>query len=145
METVSSSSEAWSSAARRLRSSKSGPGRFHYVVILSWTRGKVVVHDPARKPFDVRDEADFLRAWDRSGRWTLVAVPGTPAPPGAAAGADAVPAPAPTPGTCGPAVDEAVGLANRGETADARRLLEEQPRGVPARRPAGASLRASTR
>ena len=101
------------------------PGRFHYVVILSWSAGKVVVHDPARKPFDVRDEADFLRAWDRSGRWTLVAVPGTPAPPEAAAGADAVPAPAPTPGTCGPAVDEAVGLANRGETAGARRLLEE--------------------
>ena len=40
------------------------PGRFHYVVILSWGAGKVVVHDPARKPFDVRDEADFLRAWE---------------------------------------------------------------------------------
>ena len=53
-------------------------------------------------------------------------MPGAPAPPGGpAAGAGADPAPAPTPGTCGPAVDEAVGLANRGETADARRLLEE--------------------
>ena len=28
------------------------PGRFHYVVVLSWDAGKVVVHDPARKPFD---------------------------------------------------------------------------------------------
>jgi hypothetical protein len=102
------------------------PGRFHYVVILGWSAGKVVVHDPARRPFDVRDESDFLRAWDRSGRWTLVAVPRTPAPAeAAAAGAGAVPAPGPTPGTCGPAVDEAVGLANRGDTADARRLLEE--------------------
>ena len=65
------------------------PGRFHYVVILSWSAGKVVVHDPARKPFDVRDEAEFLRAWDRSGRWTLVAMPGTPAPPEGPVGAGA--------------------------------------------------------
>jgi hypothetical protein len=101
------------------------PGRFHYVVIVSWREGKVVVHDPARKPFDVREEADFLRAWDRSGRWTLVAEPGTPARGGAVAGNSEVSAPAPTPGMCGATVDEAVGLANRGETGAARRLLEQ--------------------
>ena len=101
------------------------PGRFHYVVIVSWSEGKVVVHDPARKPFDVRTEADFLRAWDRSRRWTLVAEPPAPAPDGAGAGTSDVTAPVPTPGTCGPAVDEAVGLASRGETTAARRLLEE--------------------
>ncbi len=101
-----------------------GPGRFHYVVVLSWGAGKVVVHDPARKPFDVREEAEFLRAWDRSGRWTLVAAPGTPAAAAAVPGSAAPSAPAPTAGVCGPAVDEAVSLARRGETAEARRVLE---------------------
>jgi hypothetical protein len=111
------------------------PGRFHYVVVLSWGAGKVVVHDPARKPFDVRDEAEFVRAWDRSGRWTLVAAPGTPVAAAAVQGADAPPAPAPTAGVCGPAVDEAVSLAHRGETAQARRVLE----GATARCPAEAA------
>ncbi len=107
------------------------PGRFHYVVVLSWSAGKVVVHDPARKPFDVRDEAGFLRAWDRSGRWTLVAMPGTLS--GAVVpGPDAGSASAPTPGKCGPAVDEAVSLANRGETAEARRVLERVTERCPA-------------
>ena len=107
------------------------PGRFHYVVILSWEAGKVVVHDPARKPFDVRDEAEFLRAWDRSGRWTLVALPGMPISE-AATGSAPSPAPAATPGSCGPAVDEAVSLANRGETVEARRVLERATERCPA-------------
>jgi hypothetical protein len=101
------------------------PGRFHYVVILSWSAGKVVVHDPARKPFDVRDEEDFLRAWDRSRRWTLLVEPGPPAPGGAVAGVGEDPATVSTPGICGPVVDEAVTLANRGETAASRRMLEQ--------------------
>ncbi len=108
------------------------PGRFHYVVVLSWSAGKVVVHDPARKPFDVRDEAEFLRAWDRSGRWTLVAMPGTPMSGAVAPGPDAGSASAPTPGKCGPVVDEAVSLANRGETAEARRVLERATERCPA-------------
>ena len=99
------------------------PGRFHYVVVLSWAEGKVVVHDPARKPFDVRDEAEFLQAWERSGRWTMVALPGAPTA-AAVAETDAVPAPRPASGACGPAVDEAVLLANRGAADQARRMLE---------------------
>ena len=101
------------------------PGRLHYVVVVSWSGGKVVVHDPARKPFDVRDEQDFLRAWNRSGRWMLVVEPGAPAPDTAVPRTTEVTAPVPTSGKCGPAVDEAVGLANRRDTAAARRLLEQ--------------------
>ena len=51
------------------------PGRFHYVVIVSWASGKVVVHDPARRPFQVLEEQAFLRKWERSGYWTLLALP----------------------------------------------------------------------
>ena len=55
------------------------PGRFHYVVIVSWVGGKVVVHDPARRPFQVHDEPRFLEAWSKSGYWTLLALPPAPA------------------------------------------------------------------
>jgi hypothetical protein len=102
------------------------PGRFHYVVVLSWSSGRVVVHDPARKPFDVRDEAEFLRAWNRSGRWTLVALPAsTPAGTSVAAPAEQHELSSPAPGPCGTLVEEAVRLANRGEMDVARRALEQ--------------------
>ena len=107
------------------------PGRFHYVVIVSWTDGRVVVHDPARKPFEVRDEADFTRAWDRSGRWTLLAEPVKPAPGVAVTGNGEVPEAAPTPGVCGPLVDDAIDLANRSEIPGARRFLEDATAGCP--------------
>ncbi len=32
------------------------PGRFHYVVIVGWSAGRVIVHDPARTPFRILDE-----------------------------------------------------------------------------------------
>ena len=51
------------------------PGRFHYVVIVGWSRGRVIVHDPARAPFRVVDEKTFSAAWSESGYWTLVATP----------------------------------------------------------------------
>jgi len=98
------------------------PGRFHYVVVVSWVPGKVVVHDPARRPFQVLEEQLFLRKWERSGSWTLLALP-----PAATAekssSVEETPA-APTPGACGAAVDEAVQLANHGRVEDAGRLLE---------------------
>jgi predicted double-glycine peptidase len=98
------------------------PGRFHYVVIVSWASGKVVVHDPARRPFQVLEEQAFLRKWERSGYWTLLALP----PPAVAEKSSTIeetPA-APTGGACGSTVDEAVQLANRGQVEDADRLLE---------------------
>jgi predicted double-glycine peptidase len=98
------------------------PGRFHYVVIVSWVSGKVVVHDPARRPFQVLDEQAFLRKWERSGYWTLLALP----PSTVAENSTNVDesSAAPTGGACGSTVDEAVQLANRGQVEDAGRLLE---------------------
>ncbi len=55
------------------------PRRFHYVVIVGWAEGHVIVHDPARAPFRILDEEAFLTAWTASDRWTLIASPPLPA------------------------------------------------------------------
>lgn len=52
------------------------PGAFHYVVIVAWTNGRVVLHDSARAPFRVMSEDAFDTAWAKSGRWTLLLLPG---------------------------------------------------------------------
>ena len=51
------------------------PGAYHYVVIVAWANGRVVQHDPARAPFRVINEEAFVRAWNVTGRWTLLALP----------------------------------------------------------------------
>ena len=101
------------------------PGRYHYVVVLGWTPGKVVVHDPARAPFRVFDEAAFLRAWSRAKYWALLALPPGPAAKDTAAepANEPVDRSTPTPGACGSDVDEAVRSANAGRLSDAERLL----------------------
>jgi predicted double-glycine peptidase len=98
------------------------PGRFHYVVIVGWAAGKVVVHDPARRPFQLHSEQEFVQKWERSGYWTLLALPPR-ALTEKTAPVDESPA-EPTGGTCGRTVDEAVQLADRGQIEDAARLLE---------------------
>jgi predicted double-glycine peptidase len=106
------------------------PGRFHYVVIVSWMSGDVVVHDPARRPLQVLEEEAFLRKWERSGYWTLLALP--PAAIAEKSSSVEEPPSAPTAGACGPTVDEAVQLAGRGQVEDAGRLLERATAQCPA-------------
>ncbi len=55
------------------------PGRYHYVVIVGWTRRAVVFHDPARAPFVTRTPEQFDSAWRATGRWMLTIV-GAPSP-----------------------------------------------------------------
>jgi len=50
-------------------------GRFHYVVVVGWSSGRVILHDPARAPFRVLDEDAFERAWSRSDFWTMLVLP----------------------------------------------------------------------
>jgi hypothetical protein len=105
------------------------PGRFHYVVIVGWSSGRVIAHDPARAPFRVLDERAFMTAWQQSGYWTLV-----PDPPAERAGTAPAPPPVPAkdPGTppsaastaCDGMVDEGVRLANSGDVTTARLTLE---------------------
>jgi hypothetical protein len=52
------------------------PGAFHYVVVVAWANGRVVLHDSARAPFRVMNEAAFDAAWQKSNRWTLLVLPG---------------------------------------------------------------------
>jgi hypothetical protein len=99
------------------------PSRYHYVVVVGWVSGKVIVHDPARAPFRLLDEQDFERVWERGGNWMLVLLPplalARPAPPVAtddgSVGGDSA---------CAVLVDEGVRLAQAGDHARARAALE---------------------
>ncbi len=97
------------------------PGSFHYVVIVAWANGRVIVHDPARAPFRMLDEASFVRAWDVSDRWTMLVLPGESRRP--VEGEREVRA-APAVAPCGAMVDEGVRLAGGGDREGARRVLE---------------------
>ena len=109
------------------------PGRFHYVVIAGWSRGRVILHDPARAPFRVVDEKAFSAAWSESGYWTLVTTPPSDGSGTAAVPKDAEPSrPASSerartsgPGReCDGMVAEGVRLANAEDLEGARRLFE---------------------
>jgi hypothetical protein len=102
------------------------PGTFHYVVIVGWVGGRVVVHDPARAPFRVLDERAFDRAWHQAERWMLVALP-----PGDGVNASAATSHSAerssttsTDGPCRGLVDEGMRLANGGDRDGARRALQ---------------------
>jgi hypothetical protein len=101
------------------------PGRFHYVVVVGWSSGRVIVHDPARAPFRVLNESAFTDAWKQSGFWAVV-----PAPPPAniTSAVPSVNVRSPHPSIdsdpCAAMVDEAVRLANGGDVKNARVTLE---------------------
>lgn len=106
------------------------PGRFHYVVVVAWAGGRVLVHDPARAPYRVLDESSFHRAWSASDFWTLVALPektGTLtvlAEPAPNTESVAVLSGRGLTTTCAGMVEEGVRLAGGGDSAAARRLFE---------------------
>ena len=114
------------------------PGHFHYVVIVAWAGGKVILHDPARVPFRVVSERQLDAKWSRSSRWMLELLP----PPGFGdrkrAGVD--PVAQPHAGRCGPDVDRAVAAAVTGRAADARAQLQSAAAGCPTESPALAEL-----
>ncbi len=56
------------------------PDRYHYVVLLGWSGGRVLFHDPARAPSRSIDEAQFLAEWDRAERWAMVLRPAPQSP-----------------------------------------------------------------
>lgn len=111
------------------------PGRYHYVVVVAApASGPIVLHDPARAPDRAIDTASFDARWAKAERWMLVLSPGPlPATPGSDLDSPTGADPAPNtnsrsdPGVtvgCQAQVDEAVALAQRGDTAAARRALE---------------------
>lgn len=109
------------------------PGRFHYVVLVGWAGGRVVVHDPARAPFRTLDEKTFLRAWAVSDNWTLAATPAHGIPvavpdrkvddtPAASASADE---------PCRDLIQEGIRLANGDQVTRARELFEDAATSCP--------------
>lgn len=59
---------------------QSGPGLHHYVVVVAWANGGVILHDPSVGPYRVRDERSFDAAWAATGRWALLVLPPERAP-----------------------------------------------------------------
>jgi hypothetical protein len=57
---------------------RAGADSYHYVVLVAWTGGWVVVHDPVVGPFRALREAEFAAAWSGSGNWALLILPPQP-------------------------------------------------------------------
>ena len=104
------------------------PGRFHYVVIVGWAEGHVILHDPARAPFRILDEQTFLNAWAASDNWMLMATPsnadrrrtvdsGAPSPVDRVSRRSADE-------PCGDLMNEGIRLAGADDMTGARRLFE---------------------
>lgn len=102
----------------------------HYVVVVAWANGGVIVHDPNSGPHRVLREAEFDLAWASSGRWMLTALP----PAGSSARTDstlAAVAPVDSAATrsfdsldgCGAIVDRGIAEAQRGARVDAETTL----------------------
>ncbi len=99
------------------------PGVLHYVVVVAWMNGRVVLHDPARAPFRVLTEEAFERAWEETERWSLLALPGAdiasvPKPVGASSSGSSGPE-----SGCSALVSQAIETAGRGDHDSSLRML----------------------
>ena len=54
--------------------------RYHYVVLLGMSNGRITFHDPAVAPFVTVDTAEFMRRWRGANRWALFARPALAVP-----------------------------------------------------------------
>jgi len=102
-------------------------GRFHYVVLLAWANGRVLLHDPALGPFRVLTEEEWLRRWNDAGRWTLLVLPAEPSttPPTSRAETDheGGAAESAADASCGGLVRPALDLAAAGDVESAKDRL----------------------
>jgi hypothetical protein len=101
---------------------QTGSGSYHYVVLVGWNNGWVILHDPNVAPFRAIREREFDTAWSGSGNWALLILPPRTikeqaAPDHAAAAAS----PHDTSRDCVPLVETGVFLAQQGDTAGAER------------------------
>jgi hypothetical protein len=96
------------------------PNRRHYVVVVSWSRNRVVYHDPAALPFRSISAAAFERLWAPTGHWMLLLLP-----PAIAASHDAEHSDdeLPVPAACANMLEQGVGLAAAGRLASASATL----------------------
>jgi len=99
---------------------RAGSTSYHYVVLVAWANGWVIIHDPNVGPFRAIREGEFAAAWSASGSWALLVLPpratkeqGAPDP--------AVPDPSPpgAPDGCAAMVEAGILLAQQGDSAEA--------------------------
>jgi hypothetical protein len=98
------------------------PSLYHFVVVVGVTSREVVLHDPARAPFQVLPHADFDAAWARAERWMLVVMPPAARPAEADAG-DAAARVQGAAGPCDALVSHSVSQAQSGDLPAAERGL----------------------
>jgi len=120
-----------------------GGDRYHYVVVLGWRDGQVVVHDPATAPYTTIEEDSFLARWAGADWWALLVrpVPVAPVPAGTDSTAQAPPVPAGTDSTaqaptvpampCPPWIDQALDAVAANRLDDASGLLAEAGQACP--------------
>ena len=120
------------------------PGTFHYIVVVAWHARGVVLHDPARAPFQVMPVADFERRWLRSERWMLIVTPGAVEAPAAAPDAGATLTTGPESGaSCDVLLAEGVRAAQSNQLESAEQTLTSAiacPGGAALRELAGVRL-----
>lgn len=113
-----------------------GRDRYHYVVVLGWSDGRVVFHDPAGAPSTSLTETGFLSRWAGADYWALIVRPTTPVPSlhgGVLVTAPAtVPEAATDPMPCAPWLDQALDAVAANRLDAAARLLDEAGRACPA-------------
>ncbi len=100
------------------------PGLYHYVVLVGWANGGVILHDPAVAPFRTRDEKNFDDAWSGGGRWALLILPPERAvdPTAPDSTFSAHPPPAPLTG-CDAMVEDAIVRSRNGDSVGAEGRL----------------------
>jgi peptidase C39-like protein/surface antigen Omp85-like protein len=96
------------------------PNRRHYVVVVSWSRNRVVYHDPATLPFRTLSTAAFERLWAPTDHWMLLLLPPATA---AARDAERKEDELPIPASCADMLERGVGLAAAGRLASAATFL----------------------
>src|SRR5262249_3354369 len=103
---------------------ESGRRQNHYVVLVGWGAGGVLLHDPAAGPWRVWSEAELQRRWAPTGLLALLVLPPPPADP-------EVPSPRPdrsvnpsSSASCDPLVDASVRRALAGDLDDAAARLQ---------------------
>jgi hypothetical protein len=120
-----------------------GGDRYHYVVVLGWGDGKVVVHDPATAPFTTMEEDSFLARWAGGDWWALLVRPAPVAPVSAKTDNEGWTPPVPTRSDnaaeaptdpampCPPWIDQALDAVAANRLDDASDLLAEAGQACP--------------
>lgn len=113
-----------------------GGGAGHFVVVVGWSGGRVLTHDPSVGPWQTTDVRRFLADWSARDCWALIVLPPpsrlvepppSPAPPPLAAEEST-----PSRGSgCDTLVADGVRRAHAGDVAGAEHTLQEAGRLCP--------------